>query len=461
MRQPFGTFSSFPTPVYQRLNSALLLITLAALFLVPSARAANKYETLYKFRGGKNGKSPLAGLVFDGAGKLYGTTSVGGANRNCDDGSGNLVGCGVVFELTPNADASWKEKVIYSFCPTDCSDGATPVAGLVVDAAGNLYGTTQIGGSLSCADGGGQGCGAVFQLASNQDGGWTESVLHGFTGGSDGAFCYAGLIFDKAGNLYGTTSGAANAESTVFKLTPNGDGAWSESVLYDFTGGKDGNSSRASVIFDQSGNLYGTTEFGGNLSGCGGSGCGVVFKLVPDEKGQWIETVLHTFSGTDGMLADSSLILDSAGDLYGVTAQVGNLNDCSSVGGYGGCGVVFKLTPVGKDKWTETVLHAFTGDTDGASPAGVIFDTAGNLYGTTVNGGNLSCLGLGYGCGVVFKLAPKSKGGWTETLLHTFSDPQGVFPYGGVTFDAAGKNLYGTTAGNGRTLDGTVFELAP
>ncbi len=255
----------------------------------------------------------------------------------------------------------------------------------------------------------------------------TESVLHSFTGGSsDGAFPFAGLIADSAGNLYGTTQGGgASNNGVVFKLAPGG----TETVLHSFTGGSDGsNPLFAGLIADGAGNLYGTTEFGGG-TGCGGPGCGVVFKLTPTGSSY---TVLHSFAGGSGDGANpyAGLIIDSAGNLYGTT----------EFGGGPGCGVVFKLAPGG----TETVLHTFTGSpNDGAFPtAGLFADSGGNLYGTTAGGGappppNAPPCG-GSGCGTVFKLAP----GGAETVLYTFcrlfNCNDGAGP-SGVIADSAGN----------------------
>jgi uncharacterized repeat protein (TIGR03803 family) len=359
--------------------SAALMIIIAILMLAQGAGAASKYETLYKFTGGKDGSRPGASLIFDQAGNLYGTTEFGGAH-----------GLGTVFKLAPNADGSWRESVLHSFCPTNCGDGEYPDTSLIFDQAGNLYSTT--------ASGGAHEFGTVFQLVPNADGSWRESVLYSFcsrTNCCDGVGPFASLIFDQAGNLYGTTSaGGAHGGGIVFKLAPNADGSWRESVLYSFcsrTNCGDGQEPWASLIFDQAGNLYGTTNLGG-----GALGGGTVFKLAPNADGSWRESVLHRF--------------------------------CSR-----------------------------TNCSDGTGPyAGLVFDLAGNLYGTTFAGGDQE-LCLASGCGVVFKLTPNSKGGWNERVLHTFADRPGASPRGGLIFDPAG-NLYGTSSGS--TTFGSVFEIA-
>jgi uncharacterized repeat protein (TIGR03803 family) len=312
--------------------------------------------------------------------------------------------------------AAATETVLYAFKGAP-GDGEGPYVGLIADKAGNLYGTTELGGTSNA--------GVVFKLAP--DG--TETVLYTFTGHSDGGRPFAGLLSDKAGNLYGTTSrGGASNEGVVFKLAPEG----TETVLYAFKGGSDGRWPEAGLIADKAGNLYGTTPQGG------ASGAGVVFKLAPDGT----ETVLYAFKGdSDGDGPTARLIADGAGNLYGMTLE----------GGASGAGVVFKLAPDG----TETVLYAFKGGSDGRFPrGGLIADKAGNLYGTTLEGG-------ASGAGVVFKLAPDG----TETVLYAFTDhSDGGGPFAGLIADGAG-NLYGTTrlggAYNGASGAGVVFKLAP
>jgi uncharacterized repeat protein (TIGR03803 family) len=209
--------------------AGLLLIAIVVLLLAPGAGAASKLKLLHTFKNNnKDGFFPYAGLIFNAAGNLYGTTESGGANDR-----------GTVFELTPNADGSWTESVLYSFCSlTNCADGDDPIAGLIFDQAGNLYGTTYVGGATSG--------GTAFKLTPHSDGSWTESVLYSFCSHPDHCAvgvgpCCLPLIFDTAGNLYGTTIlGGYSGGGTVFKLTPHSDGGWTQSVLYEFTGGEDG-----------------------------------------------------------------------------------------------------------------------------------------------------------------------------------------------------------------------------
>ncbi len=400
---------------------AALLIVVAALAWASGARAST-YEVIHLFTWAQ---SPIGNLTFDAAGNLYGTTSRGGAS-----GSGCIDGCGVVWKLKPNSNGTWTESILHAFKGTD---GDGPAAGLVFDRDGNLYGTTAAGGAYDE--------GVVFKLKPNPDGTWTESVLYSFTGGADGAGPIAGLIFDAACNLYGTTRvGGADGDGMVFKLALNPDGSWTESVLHSFTGA-DGMYAWAGLVFDRDGNLYGTTEGGGAY------GSGVVFRLRPSPDGSWTETLLHSFTGgADGSAPTGGLIFDATGNLYG-TAQFGGYPSPYDNG------VVFKLKPSPDGTWTESVLYTFTGGrADGGDPtAGLIFDAAGNLYGTTYSGG-------AYNYGVVFKLKP-NPGGWSETILHTFGG-YGKYPYlAPVIFDGKG-NLYGTTV-NGNPDYGLVFEIKP
>jgi len=388
-------------------------VVLVIFSLAGFGSAQSKFKVLYSFSGGLDGGS-RAGLVRDTAGSLYGTMKYGGPI--CQNPAGS---CGLVFKLAPNGDGTWTESVVYAF--TGTPDGANPVASLIFDRAGNLYGTTAFGGELSC--GSGSGCGTAFKI----DPTGIVTVLYTFVGGTDGASPYAGLILDTAGNLYGTTYlGGRRNGGTVFKLDKDGN----ETVLYSFIVGGlgPGYYPQAGLIRDAAGNLYGTTNVGGS------SFSGTVFKLQRAGK----ITVLHSFSGgADGGYPYAGLIGDAAGNLYGTTW----------VGGASGLGTVFKLDKNGN----QTVLHSFAGGTDGASPyAGLILDTAGNLYGTTVYGGTSNR-------GTVFKLDQNGN----ETVLHSFSYADGAYPYGGLIRDSAG-HLFGTTtyggAGDG---SGTAFELIP
>jgi uncharacterized repeat protein (TIGR03803 family) len=397
--------------------STVLAVLAMALMLPTQAVAAGTYKILHTFTWAKG---PEGNLTLDAAGNLYGTT-VGGGGAGCG-GSG----CGVIWKLKPNPNGAWTVSILHVFTG---ADGRNSVAGLVFDAAGDLYGTTYEGGAYNS--------GVVFKLKPNPDGTWTESVLYSFSG-AGGTFPVAGLVFDATGNLYGTAlAGGADGDGVVFKLKPNSDGTWTESVLHSFTGA-DGAEPSAGLIFDAAGNLYGTT------AGGGADGDGVVFKLEPNSDGTWTESVLHSFTGTDGKSPVAGLVFDAAGNLYGTT--VGGGAGC----GGSGCGVVWKLQPKFDGTWTESVLHSFTG-TDGVNPynAGLVVH-ADILYGTTSAGGT-------YGYGVAFKLLPTSSG-WSETVLHTFVS-YGRNPLAPVIFDPAG-NLYGTTL-SGKADHGLIFKITP
>ena len=406
---------------------AALSVVLGTLASTTPLCAASSEQVLYAFQGGKqDGSEPLAGVIFDSSGNLYGTTYEGGFYNG-----------GIVFELTPN-NGQWTEKVLHTFQP---KYGAGPKAGLIMDSAGNLYGTTY--------DGGAHQYGTVFELTPN-NGEWTFKVLHGFIdNGKDGLDPAAGLIFGAAGNLYGTTAGGgAHGGGTVFELIAD-HGTWTEKVLYSFCSQnscKDGEFPYAGLVFDASGNLYGTTYDGGT------HGFGTAFELAANN-GKWTEKVLHNFThnGNDGYNPLASLILDTAGNLYGTTFYGGADSSCNN---FTGCGTVFELIS-NNGKWTEKLLHSFHGRGDGAFPrAGLIFDTAGNLYGTAEGGGLTDD-----GYGTVFELVPDS-GQWTENVLYTFSGKGGgEGPDAGLIFDTTG-NLYGTTSGGGDDY-GTVFEVTP
>jgi uncharacterized repeat protein (TIGR03803 family) len=269
-------------------------------------------KVLYRFDDNTDGKTPFSSLVFDATGNLYGTTYLGGS-----------YGGGTVFKLTPTPHGLWTESLLYSF---DGAAGANPQSSLVFDAAGSLYGTTVLGGRY--------GYGTVFKLTPNPDGSWTESVLQSFAG-TDGAEPIGGLIFDVAGNLYGTTFvGGQHGAGTIFKLTPNPDGSWTESVLYPFAGNPAA-APQAGLVLDQAGNLYGTTTTGGHDCGGNNGTCGTVFRLAPNLDGNWAFKVLHVFNAKPAMIPLDSLVLDKAGNLYGTTLLCGS--SCN--------GVVFEVTP--------------------------------------------------------------------------------------------------------------------
>jgi uncharacterized repeat protein (TIGR03803 family) len=341
---------------------------------------SGKLMWLHSFNS-KNGLGPMAGLLPDAAGNLYGTTVLGG-DTNCYQ-----YGCGTVFKL----DLTGKETMLHKFSGTP--DGEDPEALLVEDVAGNLYGTTYLGGVFHNA-------GTIFKMDDKGD----ETVLYSFctqTNCTDGQFPYPGVILDATGSVYGAAfSGGDSDAGVVYKLDTTG----KETVLYSFSGTSDGSHPVSVLLADAAGNLYGTTEYGGNFqANCAQSGCGVVFKLSPQSDGIWKETTLYAFcsetSCADGYAPLAGpLVRDSAGNLYGTTEFGGTSTNCNGEG----CGVVFKLDTSGQ----ETVLHSFTLGADGGGPAtGLTMDKPGNLYGVAVAGGDMNCAaGSGQGCGVVFKL---------------------------------------------------------
>jgi uncharacterized repeat protein (TIGR03803 family) len=394
----------------------------AVLLMLATAGRAQTEKVLYNFTGGSDGSTPSNGLIFHG-GALYGATDEYGTGQQ---------GPGTVFELKPSGDGNWTETTLYAF--KGGADGSVPVGNLTFDSAGNLYGSTFRGGTGTCTNR--TTCGTVFELAPSSDG-WAESVLYSFPGNAsalpngvisdklgnlygtvtgyspqpgfvfelkhlssgewkegvlhqfdttDGASSRAGLSY-RAGELYGTTyEGGSFGFGTVFKLTPAGGGRWTETVLYNFTGGDDGGLPATGVVFDATGNIFGTTAVYGSLDG------GTVFTLTPSN-GVWTETVIYDFgAGCDGVIPNS--LVWKKGELYGTTVT----GSCTSYG------TVFKLTN-SNGVWTETVLHAFTNGLDGGSPQGaLVVDSEGNLFGTASYGGSGSvCYG---GCGVVFEITP-------------------------------------------------------
>ena len=419
----------------KRLFSIRMIVATGAVttLLLVCAASASTERVLYSFSGA-DGSHPYAGLVFDASGNLFGTTSSGGAH-----------GYGTVFELTPSSGGGWTETVLYSFCSaTNCSDGSLPLAGVIFDTAGNLFGTTSTGVGPGCTQ---RECGTVFELSPTSSG-WTEKVIYSFTGGIDGSNPYGGMVFDGSGNLYGTTAfggSKACACGTVFELSPSSSG-WTQSVIHTFQpNSTDGGRPYAGLVFDVDNNLYGTTQNGGVY----GRGC--VFRLKPKGK-RWTFALLHSFlfDGKDGFNPLAPVVLDGQGNIYGTTEY----------GGSRDYGTVFKLAPIKNGNWKETVLRTFV-LTDGAYPVSpVLLDKAGNIYGTTQEGGSG---GKGNGGGIVFKLTLSRKS-WKETVLYNFCSltgcSDGAGPVAGLIADKAGA-LYGTTAYGTSSNDGLVFEVVP
>lgn len=403
-------------------------LALTALVSHPTPASAQSDSILYNFQGSSDGNAPFGGPVFDKAGDLYGTTTTGGVSF-----------AGNVYQLTPPSEAggTWTETSLYSFSGF-AGDGNEPVGDLIIDSAGNLYGTTRGGGTTNsnCPS----GCGTVFELSppAQSGGAWTEAVLYSFQGGTDGL--YPGGLFLYGGAIYGTTNqgGVFKSYGTVFTLR-HSSGAWTEHVIYRFKGGSDGCSPYIqNMIADASGNLYGTT------TGCGTTGWGTVFELSPPSGSatSWAESVLYTFKGvTDGELPHSGLAFDSKGNLYGTSYWGGPWQD----------GTVFELSNVA-GVWSEQVIFTFgpqLNPTNGAWPlSSVLIDSAGNLFGSTTAGG-------AYDQGVVFKLSPTTAGAWNETVLHSFGNgTDGSEPSGDLV--KRGSALYGVTDSGGDSW-GTVF----
>jgi uncharacterized repeat protein (TIGR03803 family) len=418
---------------------AIFLMSLLALAIAAQPAQAQTFKVLHTFHG-KDGANPSGQFLWDKDGNLISIT-VNGGTGDCSPHAG----CGTVFDMNTSG------KIVWSYSLKNFSEGFEPDEGLYQDAAGNLYGTTNFGG-IVCDEGYTLGCGIVFKL----DTALKETVLHRFRGPfngyHDGYYGEGFLVADQAANLYGSTEygGTGDNGGIVFRISPAGKetivynfpgppcgpegggpasplilrpgdkrlyggacggGTYGQgtafrmttsgelTVLYDFTGG--GGPSNSGLFTPYGGSLYGASGYGGN-GNCGTGGCGTVFELSPNG-GSWTEKTLYVFCQVgackDGEFPDSTLVIDSAGNIYGTTDFGGDDPQCYNGGS---CGVVYKLDPSGN----ETVLHSFSGS-DGAFPVGVVMDSKGNLYGATGQGGDLKCLGSnGHGCGVVFEITP-------------------------------------------------------
>jgi len=414
-KDPWNSSDTGPTFGSTKLATAairgtLTLAMLSALLLIAARPTLAQTETVLHSFGKRigDGVSPESRLTPDGKGNFYGTTPFGGSSVY-----------GTIFELSPNRRGGWNETVIYRF--TGGVDGAEPdLSHVIFDNAGNLYGTTFFGGAY--------GLGVVFEL-SPVGANWTETVLHSFGGyAGDGAKPVNGLIMDSAGNLYGTTAfGGSGGTGTVFELSPSG-GGWTEQVIDNVE------STSAGLTMDAAGNIFGTS-------------ISTVFELAPNGSGGWNPTVLHTFAGARSkhyIYANGTPVFDKAGNLYGTTYEGGNKNN----------GTVYRLSPAGNGQWTFSTLHSFQGyPFDGGNPdAGVVLDAAGNIYGTT-------CLGGKYGPGTVFELvSPVGKDGYKEKVLWNFNGKDGYLPMDSPMLDSAG-NLYGTTIYGGSADAGVAFKV--
>ena len=413
--------------------------SVAILILAGGVLAAGQTESVvYRFKGGSNGLDPIGSLISDSAGNFYGTA--------CGDGSSNN---GTVFQLARQG-GHWTETVLYLFATT--GEGSCPFGELTFDQLGNLYGTALSGAGLSST---------VFELKRPSAPGnpWTEIVIYTFPASDD---LYDGLVFDKHGNLYGSTySGGDKGMGQVFQLTPSPDG-WTETVIHSFTGGTDGSTPVAGPIIDRWGNLFGLLQ-----EGPGDNYNGAVYELrAPSSQGDpWSEHVLYSFKGaSDGADPSGRLVFDQKGNLFGVTR----------LGGTSASGTVFQLTQH-RGPWTEAVLYSFCAQSncpDGSLPeATLTIDGKGNLFGTTYNGGTGGNCGTGSSCGTVFELTRPTPGGaWTETVLHSFTGNtgDGYLPRAGLILDKLGS-LWGTTPVGGKLTGpctfingcGTLFNVRP
>jgi uncharacterized repeat protein (TIGR03803 family) len=408
-----------------------------------ASNGSGQEKVLYSFTGTTDGDAPQAGLVADLTGNLYGV-SQGGNEQLLQCQASN--GCGMVYELVRSPSGSWTETVLHTFIGG--SDGLRPLGKLVFDQAGNLYGTTSEGGT-GC--GGLYGCGTVYELSPNGDGTWAEKILYNFEAGSDAEDPEAGVIFDNAGNLYGTARFGVNSAcntlgcGAVFELTPGAGDTWSEQVLYTFQDGTDGAEPGASLIFDQAGNLYGTAGIGGDVACNPPYGCGTIYKLSPGTGG-WTETVLHTFEcGLDGCFPNNALTIDSAGNLAGTMVT----------GGASGHGYVYRLSLQTGGSYRFNAMHSFDLD-HGGGPSGTLLLAGGSLYGTTSYGGNSNRL-CSDGCGGVFRLTPGGAG-INYTFLGFGTSSKGAAPFDGLIF-GLNHRLYGSTSAGGANNAGSVFAV--
>jgi len=463
--------------------SVVLYATLAIVALLASAVIAYAQKStlpaeqvLYSFQGLPDGAQPVGAVVFDSAGNLYGATTEGGSS-SCI----SVAQCGTVYELSPPSSkgGSWTETVLYIFKGNTFNDGASPVGGLVMDSAGNLYGSTAYGGTGNCVLLGTlMGCGTVYELSppTQSGGAWSEKVIYSFPDAAHGYKPNGDLTFDSLGNLYGATEfGGGYGTScdpyfqycgAIFELIPpqQQGGAWTEQVLYGFKGtargalAGDGGAPNGGLVLDRYRNIYGTTMAGGFTGGgcdglsVGSAGCGTVFKLVPSHtKGEmWTEEILYRFNGIEGADPSAGVVFDESGDLCGSAFG----------GGTDGHGTLFRVAPPsqGSKVWVESTLYNFDGHSAGGPAASLIFDPTGNLYGTSSSATNTDARGT------VFRIQRTDQ---TFQIIHTFKTvPDGETPASPLLF-ATNGDLFGTTqaGGTGTTCGvggcGTVFEVEP
>jgi uncharacterized repeat protein (TIGR03803 family) len=397
--------------MFQKLSAmasvaAFFVVSLCLLTVLPAT--AQTETQLYTFS--SFDRNPLTNILFDSTGNLYGGSNSGG-----------------VWELTPHPGGTWSAKTIGAV--------SYPV-GLTFDSAGNLYITALYGRAR-----GENSDGGIFKLSPSNSGKWTLTLIHNFNG-TDGQLPQGPVVLDSSSNIFGVTMmGGKNGQGVVYELARQSNGSWKETVIHTFGSGSDGAQPFSGLIFDAEGNLYGTTAAGGTEND------GTVFELVHGNNGTWTEKILHSFDLTDGGGPFAGVVFDSAGNLYGTTGG----------GGAYGLGTAFELSPQSGGTWTEKVLHSFGNGTDGIQPVHpLIFDSAGNLYGTTLDGGTTSC-GAFY-AGTAFELSPSTGGNWTETVLANFCEETGGGGGESLIFNSAGV-LFGTTYSGGTNDGGTVFEI--
>ena len=407
---------------------AAFLVVVALVALGAQAASAQSETVLHAFTGSPDGAYVQSSALLPLGGSLYGVTEFGGTYDY-----------GTIFKLT-DSNGTWDEAVLYNF--TGASDGRYPIGALIADRAGNLYGVTDAGGL--------QNSGVVFEL-TNSGGSWTQTVLHDFGSGFDGANPQGPLVFDAHGNLFGTAvlGGGLNG-GAVYEMTL-ANGGWTETVLHSFGGSGDGFLPYGGLTLDANGNVYGTTQAGG-ANMCAGLGCGIVFELVAATG--WSENIVHQFGGgSDGMYPNPQLAKDKNGNLYGSTLFGGGLGTCSAGGGYDGCGTVYELSPGSNGTWTETILHTFPGGSGGTEPnSPLTFDSKGNLYGETAQTSPSN--------GSLFRLIPQAGGGWGFKLFFNFNGTDGANPQGGLLVSPKGV-VYGTTIYGGADGYGVVFAYKP
>jgi hypothetical protein len=398
-----------------RARKSVLWLTFSIVLLATALAYARVDQAQPKFRIlHRVGGSLFSGLTFDVKGNLYGATAVGGPHNESR-----------IFELTRSTSSKWSLSIVHNFYgPTD---GCGPNGGLIFDVAGNMYGTTSGCGTN-------QG-GTVFEVTPGSDG-WSLKVLHEF--GSPEEATGSSVVLDKAGNLYGIAGGGTYAQGVAYELSPTS-GSWKEKILHNFGHHLHDANPTSSLVFDKVGNLYGVGVRGGTYYQ------GAVYELRRGSGGKWTERMLHSFDDSDGQWPYFAPVFGPDGNLYGTTFQGGS-GSCGETN----CGLVYKLTPTSNGSWQETVLYEFQNfESGGLATSGVVFDKAGNLYGTA-GGGSGPCPN---GCGVVYKLTPGAGGKWKYMVLHRFNSTDGSMPVGGLVLDDKG-NLYGTAFT-------VVFEITP